>query len=55
MKNYWCEKCNYRWVDDREVKECPNCGEKHDFRQTMSKGEALERGLIGNNTIPGDF
>ena len=50
MKDFWCENCDYRWRCDPDQvkyqKECPKCGEKHDIRLTMSKEEAINRGLI---------
>jgi hypothetical protein len=50
MKNFWCEKCDYRWQctesETTYQKECPRCGEKHDIRLTMSLEEAKLRGII---------
>ena len=42
MKNYLCEICEKHWTGDAK---CPNCGEKHEIRVTMSPEEAEALGL----------
>ena len=43
MKNYWCEDCDNRWMDD-EPHHCPKC-QSIEIRRTMSEEEAEKIGL----------
>lgn len=45
MQNYLCDDCGERWETDEKIGICPKCGSV-EFRKTMSRKEAEERGLL---------